>query len=145
MKKFQFRFQKVLDYKQTVEDLKRSNYSLEVNALSKEKDKLDYFIHGKKVISNQRNNSTVQTTVKDLKLFNNYLNHMNEIICEQNDIVNTKKADVEFARKELIKSVKEKKTFEKLKDKDYDNHLFELKKEEEKMVDQIVSFNNSTR
>lgn len=145
MKKFQFRFQKVLDYKQTVEDLKRSNYSLEVNALNKEKDKLDYFIQGKKVISNQRNNSTVQTTVKDLKLFNNYLNQMNEIICEQNDIVNTKKADVEFAKKELIKSVKEKKTFEKLKDKDYDNHLFELKKEEEKMVDQIVSFNNSTR
>lgn len=143
MKKFNFRFQRILEFKQTVEDLKRSNYNVEVKALNEETEKLNTFIKNKDVINNQRNNLTQHTTVKDLKLFNNYLTKMNEIILEQHDRVNHKNDDVEAAKKELIKSVKEKRTFEKLKDKDYDQHLFELKREEEKIIDQLVSFNNS--
>ena len=41
---------------------------------------------------------------------------------------------------------KERKTFEKLKEKDYEKYLYNEKKEEEKMIDQIVTFNkNNTK
>ncbi|MTI47990.1 flagellar export protein FliJ [Sporosalibacterium faouarense] len=145
MKKFNFRFQRILDFKQTIEDLKRASYNTEIKEFNEEKDKLNIFIKEQEEINKQRNSLTKQSTVKDLKIFNNYLNKMNEIIIEQNSRVNVKKDEVEEAKQELIKSVKEKRTFEKLKDKDYDQHLFELKREDEKIVDQLVSFNNSVK
>lgn len=145
MKKFKFRFQKILEYKQTIEDLKRAEYNSEVQALNKEKEKLNELFEKSKTLNDERNKSTTATTVKDLKLYNEYLTKLNEKIQEQMQITYSKERDVAIAKEILIKSVQEKKTFEKLKAKDYDQYNFEIKKEEEKIVDQIVSFNNSTK
>ena len=50
-----------------------------------------------------------------------------------------------ICRAELIKATQEKKTMEKLKEKDYMLYLYNEQKKEEKVIDELVSFKQSNR
>lgn len=145
MKKFNFRFQKLLEYKESIEDQKRSIYNKELSVYKDEESKLTGLFNKRDDLNKERNHLTSSTTIKGLKLYNQYLTHMQETIHNQKQRVKSKEKDVETAKEKLIESLKEKKTFEKLKEKHYDNYLFEVKKDEEKLIDQIVSFKNGTK
>jgi len=45
----------------------------------------------------------------------------------------------------MIEAVKEKKIFEKLKENEYERYTYELKKQEEKLNDTIVSYKAATQ
>ena len=145
MSKFKFKFQRILDYKESIEDINRSKYNKELNLLNDEKAKLEALVKSKESLNNQRSISVKSTTINDLKLYNMYLENITDKIDRQNTEVLAREKDVKHAKIKLIEAVREKKTFEKLKEKHYDEFLYNEKKEEEKLVDQLVSFKSGSK
>ncbi len=145
MNKFNFKFQKILEYKESIEDLNRSMYNKELNLFNDEKIKLEALVHTRETLNKQREVSVNLTTIKDLKLYSSYLEDISDRIDKQNIEVKAKERNVKIAKEKLIEAVKEKKTFEKLKEKHYNEFLYYEKKEEEKLIDQLVSFKGGTK
>lgn len=77
-------------------------------------------------------------------MYNNYINDLSRKIKSQEQIVNKTRKDAEEAKEEMITAVKEKKIFEKLKEQEYEEYLYQLKRDEEKQTDAIVSYKTST-
>ena len=59
---------------------------------------------------------------------------------EQKIVIKKAEKKVEEEREKLNEAIKERKTFEKMKEKAFENFLEELKKEEDKVNDELVSF-----
>ena len=70
----------------------------------------------------------------------NDVNTMKTIVRRQMVEVHKAEKDVETARNELNRIMMERKTQEKLKEKDFEKFKEELKAEEAKEIDQLVSF-----
>ncbi|NLW22281.1 MAG: flagellar export protein FliJ [Tissierellia bacterium] len=142
---FNFRLEKVLKYKKTVEDYKKNQYGIIKQRLDREENKLDKINRYKEGLQNEKNLSTVNTKVGNLAMYNDYINHINHEINIQKEIVSNTKKELEKAKKEMILAVQEKKVFEKLKENEYEKHLYNMKKQEEKLTDILVSYKTSTQ
>lgn len=142
---FNFRLEKVLNYKKTIEDYKKNQYGMVQKKLFDEEDKLFKFNEYKNIVKTEKNKNITKTNIGNLAMYNNYINDLSRKIKLQEQIVNKTKKDVEEAKEEMITAVKEKKTFEKLKEQEYEEYLEQLKRDEEKQIDAIISYKTSTQ
>jgi len=78
-------------------------------------------------------------------MYNAYINDLNDRIKRQQQKVQETEVELEKAKAEMIEAVKEKKIFEKLKENEYERYTYELKKQEEKLNDTIVSYKAATQ
>lgn len=142
---YNFRLEKVLNYKETVEGFKKTEYGEVNQKLTKEESiLLDYNMY-KESLLKDKDQSTRKTSIGNLKLFNNYLTDISKNIETQEQIVDDTKVELEKVKEELMIAMQEKKSFEKLKEKDYEEFIDESKKKEEKIIDEIVTFNINTQ
>lgn len=142
---YSFRLEKVLNYKQNIENLKKAEYGDVNRRLNNEEEKLlNYNIYKENLLT-QKNKSTKNTSVGNLKLYNNYLQDISSNIKKQEEIISDIREEFEKTKEELLTAMKEKKAFEKLKENDYNEFLLEVKRNEEKLVDGIVTFNSTTQ
>lgn len=142
---FNFRLEKVLNYKKTLEDYKKSQYGIAQKKLFDEEDKLAKFNKYKNIVKNEKNQTVIKTNIGNLAMYNNYINDLSRKIKLQERIVNKTRKDAEEAKEEMITAVKEKKIFEKLKEQEYEEYLYQLKRDEEKQTDAIISYKTSTQ
>ncbi|MCF6466313.1 flagellar export protein FliJ [Clostridium sp. Cult2] len=142
---FNFKLEKVLNYKKSIEDLKKNQYGIVQKRLSKEESKLDDFNIYKKNLLNEKNLSSIKTNAGNLAMYSNYINDVNTRIKKQEEVVNKVEKELEESKKEMIVAVQEKKIFEKLKENQYKKHLFDMKKQEEKQIDTVVNYKISTQ
>ncbi len=142
---FNFRLEKVLNYKKTLEDYKKSQYGVVQKKLFDEENKLAKFNQYKNSVKNEKNQTVTKTNIGNLAMYNNYINDLSRKIKLQERIVNKTRKDAEEAKEEMITAVKEKKIFEKLKEQEYEEYLYQLKRDEEKQTDAIVSYKTSTQ
>lgn len=145
MVNFNFRLERVLNYKKTVEDYKKSQYGMVQQRLHNEENKLDEFNQYKNSIKDEKNVTAVKTKVGNLAMYNNYINDLSKRIRAQEKVVTKTRDDANEAKEELIAAAKEKKIFEKLKEHEYEEHLYQLKRDEEKQTDTITSYRSSTQ
>ncbi|NMB08854.1 MAG: flagellar export protein FliJ [Tissierellia bacterium] len=145
MMNFNFRLERVLNFKESIEELKKAEYGTVQQKLNQEEDKLEKINYHKIDIKNQKNLSTTKTKVGNLALFNDYIVNLEKKIKAQEKVVYKTELELEKAKEEMKLAVQEKKTFEKLKEKEYEKHLYQMKKMEEKQVDTIVNFRTSTQ
>ena len=145
MMNFNFRLEKVLNYKETVEDYKKGKYGTAQKKLNQEENKLDNFHQYKNSLKDEKNLSATKTKVGSLAMYNDYINDITLKIKKQEEVVAKTKEELEEAKKEMISAVQEKKIFEKLKENEYEKHLYGMKKLEEKQVDTLVSYKTSTQ
>ncbi|WP_313756567.1 flagellar export protein FliJ [Tissierella sp.] len=142
---YSFRLEKVLNYKENVENLKKAEYGDVNRRLNQEEEKLvNYNIHKENLLV-KKNESTKNTSVGNLKLYNNYLQDISFSIKKQENVISDIKEELEKTKEELLFAVREKKVFEKLKENDYNEFLCEVKKNEDKIIDGIVTFNSTTQ
>ena len=142
---YSFKLEKVLNYKENMENLKKTEYGDVNRRLNNEQEKLlNYNIHKESLLI-QKKESSENTSVGNLKLYNNYLQDISSNIKKQESIISDIKEELEKTKEELLNAMKEKKVFEKLKENDYNEFLSEVKKNEEKLVDGIVTFNSTTQ
>lgn len=145
MMSYSFKLEKVLNYKENMENLKKTEYGDVNRRLNNEQEKLlNYNIHKESLLI-QKKESSENTSVGNLKLYNNYLQDISSNIKKQESIISDIKEELEKTKEELLNAMKEKKVFEKLKENDYNEFLSEVKKNEEKLVDGIVTFNSTTQ
>ncbi|MBZ2173875.1 flagellar export protein FliJ [Schnuerera sp. xch1] len=145
MANFDFKLERVLNYKKTVENFKKNKYGMMRQRLIKEEDKLSNFNDHKKTIIEEKNMSNIKIKAGDLAMYNSYINDLNIQIKKQEEIVIETKENLERAKDEMIVSIKEKKIFEKLKENKYEEYICELKKQEEKQNDTLLSYRISNQ
>lgn len=85
-------------------------------------------------------------SILEIRNINQYLLFLDKKINTLRFEISSLESNLNQKRLEYLELQKERKTFEKLKEKDYEKYLYNEKKEEEKMIDQIVTFNkNNTK
>ena len=144
MAAYKFKLQKLLDYKISIEEEKKNELSLAIKRLEEEKDKLQELLKKQKDMSSTFNEKTSQgIEANELKLLANYIDYYKRCIKEQGIIIKMAEDYLSKCRDEVIKAAQEKKMMEKLKEIDYGKYLYNEQKEEEKLVDDLVSFKES--
>lgn len=145
MDKFSFRLDKVLDYRTKIEEVKKIEFGNAKIRLDKEMSIFNNMIDHKNKINSERNQVISKTTINELKNYNDYLFKIKDKLMEQKISVKKAQDDTQFAREKLVDSSKNKKILENLKNRDYKKYLYNIKREEDKIIDQIVSYKSSVK
>lgn len=138
--RFKFKFQKVLDFKETMENLKLADYNKAREILISEENKLKELAKNKKNELDIRNKNVKNTTIFELKNYNMIMNHINREIEKQMLKVNNAKQMMYSKREALLEVLKEKKIMEKIKEKYYNEFIYDIKRGENSLIDEIVNF-----
>lgn len=142
---YKFRLQKLLDYKKSLEEEKKNELGKAFKRLEEEKNRL----FALKQSLNEMNSTFQEKTsqglaVNKLKILANYIDYYKRGIKEQRTKIKMAEEYLSICREELIKATQEKKMVEKLKETDYNKYLYNEQKKEEKLVDELVSFKESS-
>lgn len=145
MASFNFKLEKVLNYKEIVENEKKNKFAQIKQRLYKEEALLDDYYKEKKSIIEKRNAFNKKIKVGELFLYNLYIDTINKKIEKQKLIVLNIMKELDQAKNEMVNAVKDKKILEKLKENKYEEFIYEQGKEEEKLIDNLVSYKTATR
>ncbi len=146
MAKFVFKLQSVLNIKKQIEDSLKIQLGKAVQALEAEKELLKELESEKKRCMGEVG-SKVSGGVKvdKLKNYNAYISFIKQKISRQYEMVKSAQEIVDKYREELTGMMKERKMLEKLREKQYEEYMQEIKKKEQKDIDEIVSYRGSAR
>ena len=141
MAKFIYKMQNILDVKINLETQAKQEFGQAVFKLNEEKEKLEtirnrrveYIKHYQDIIVNR-------IDVMEITLTRTGITMTEEEIKKQLSVVRTAERNVEVARKKLEKVVQERKIQEKLKEKAFEAFQKELLMQEQKEIDELVSF-----
>jgi len=144
---FRFKLQRVLDLKLKQEDEKKNQIATLMKAIKNKEDELEALISEKKQKEFSLNDNRKRgISILEIRNINQYLLFLDKKINTLRFEISSLESNLNQKRQEYLELQKERKTFEKLKEKDYEKYLYNEKKEEEKMIDQIVTFNkNNTK
>jgi len=146
MAKFKYRMQNILDIKMKLESQAKIAYGIANRKLQEEQAKLQELLLRR---------VGYEKTLKELMAGNldvpkiaharADVNTMKTLIRRQMVSVHKAEVEVEEARKRLNEVMKERKTHEILRDKAFEEFKQEIKAEESKEIDQLVSFTYNSK
>ncbi len=141
MAKFIFKMENILSIKYKLEEQAKAEYGIEIAKLREEEYKLSA-LKQKKEEYQQKLLEEVsgKLLINKIKLLENSVENIKYNIKIQMVIVKRQEEQVEIAQQKLDNAVKERKIYEKLKEKAFENFKAELNAEEQKEVDELVSF-----
>ena len=144
---FRFKLQRILDLKLKQEDEKKNQIATIMQAIKTKEDELEALTSEKKQKEFSLNDNRKRgISILEIRNINQYLLFLDKKINTLRFEISSLESNLNQKRLEYLELQKERKTFEKLKEKDYEKYLYNEKKEEEKMIDQIVTFNkNNTK
>ena len=144
---FRFKLQRVLDLKLKQEDEKKNQIATLMQAIKTKEDELEALISEKKQKEFSLNDNRKRgISILEIRNINQYLLFLDKKINTLRFEISSLESNLNQKRLEYLELQKERKTFEKLKEKDYEKYLYNEKKEEEKMIDHIVTFSkNNTK
>lgn len=141
MAKFIFKMESILVIKYKLEDQAKIQYGLAIERLRHEEEILQHMIERK--AGYEESLAAIMFEQLDLfkiKELENAIEVMKYKIVEQQVAVKNAELKVEAARMELNDAMKERKIYERLKEKAFEEFKQEVQKEEQKEVDELVSF-----
>ncbi|MCI8769822.1 MAG: flagellar export protein FliJ [Lachnospiraceae bacterium] len=141
MAKFIFKMESLLSIKYKLEDQAKAEYGMELIRLREEEMKLEALI-AKKEEYQYRLTDAVQDelVLLEIKKLENCVEHAKYNINVQKFVISQQQQRVERAREKLDNAMKERKTYEKLKEKAFEQFKIEIEAQERKEVDELVSF-----
>ena len=141
MAKFIFKMESLLSIKYKLEDQAKAEYRMELIRLREEEMKLEALI-AKKEEYQYRLTDAVQDelVLLEIKKLENCVEHAKYNINVQKFVISQQQQRVERAREKLDNAMKERKTYEKLKEKAFEQFKIEIEAQERKEVDELVSF-----
>ncbi len=145
MKKFLFGLQGVLEIKEKLEGQAKVDFGIARAALNAEEEKLEE-LKAKRVSYMEQMRSTVEGALKitEINRLKDAISITDENIRQQNMAVKRAERQLELARVKLNKVVQERKTIEKLREKQFEDYLKEMDQEERKETDQLTSYRYTT-
>lgn len=141
MAKFIFKMQNILEIKRKLEDQAKSVYAEAVQALEKEKEKLHELELKKELYEDRLTDMMLESLyIHEICRMENAVEVMKYKIQEQ--ILEVRKAErvLESARQALNAAMVERKTFEKLREKEFEAFKLEVNAQEKKEIDELVSY-----
>ena len=146
MAKFSFKLASILSIKEKMEDLKKNEMAKAIQALEREKQRLRELVQTRlDCIDSFRESINSGVKPEDIKSHNQYLERLKMMIKAQEMVVEIATAFVEQKRLELVEAMREKKAMEKLKENAFEQHMIEEKQDEQKSIDEIVSYKTAVR
>lgn len=145
MSRFNFKLQPVLDYKETTEEQKKTEYGKQLQTQSKMEQHLQYLNNQlNNFINSSREIIATSLDVDELKRCHDYMQYIKEEI-KYNEINLTKqKQVVEERRVDMLDAVTERKSVQLLKDRHIEEFKAWEKRNEQKEIDRIVSYKYTT-
>lgn len=141
MAAFKFRLQSFLNLKEKLEEQKKLDYGKAVQLLEIEKNKKRFLEEeNKKTTSMLKQKMEALIKPMELHSFNQYIDFILKEIEKQTVIIKRAEKIAEEKRLTLVKAMQERKMMEKLKDKDLVAFMEETLRAEQKLVDEITSF-----
>jgi len=144
MAKFKFRLQGLLNVKEKIEDRKRQEYGLAVAQVEREKQKKQDILDKKEAMIvefRQCIDKIIKAGSHDS--YNNFIEFLKEEVTRQEKVILEAQKKVEMKRQELVDAMRERKTLEKLSERQYEEFLLGQKLAEQKIVDEIVSYRSN--
>lgn len=143
---FKFRLQKILNLKEKAEENKKNEISVILREISNKEMQIENLnIERDEEIQNKERLNREGCIVNQIIDVNNFISYIDQSIEIATDELGALEAKLKQKQDEYLEVRKEKKSFEKLKEKDYEKYKVKLAKEEEKVVDQIVTFASSKK
>ncbi len=136
-----FRLQSVLNYKSSLVDSLETEFA-QLRALQKSEE--DALAHLETMVQDhtaslQRQQKNGVLDCQTIELHQKYLHFLHAHVERQKIRVAETRAQVETKREELVKTMQEQKTLEKLKDRHVARELIELNRREGRIVDDLVT------
>ncbi|NLI15368.1 MAG: flagellar export protein FliJ [candidate division Zixibacteria bacterium] len=140
MKKLKFRLERIRKYKEQIEDDRKRYLAVTQNKLNEEKTRLSAIIETRdRYMAVFGVRSTGKINMRELILSKRHLDKLSADIVMQTKAVKLAEQEVNKAQKALIEAVKERKKYEKLKEKQLENHRKENLLSENKELDEYGS------
>jgi len=140
--KFNFKLQAVLNLKKQVEDNMKNELGKAVQELERQKRILrEIELERDEYITDMNKKSTSGVSVGKLKEYGLYISLLNKKADNQKNNIKNAQECVDMYREKLIVAMQERKVMEKLKEKKFEEYLKEQQKQEQKIIDEIASFN----
>jgi flagellar FliJ protein len=143
MKKFKFTLQPLYNYKQTVERLQKAELKKAQQALYELQAEEQRLL--KAYADNERSLEIALQSNEDvgsaLSEHDAYFRFLREALIEIRELIAKAEEVVRECQERLIITMKELKTYLKLRDEQYQRYLKEVQAEEEKEMGDLVSFN----
>ena len=141
MAKFIFKMDNILSIKEKLEDQAKAEYGMELMRLREEEEK-KLRLEAKKMGYEAKLTRELQDylEIQRIRRLENAVEVMKFQIKLQEHVIEQQEARVAKAKEKLDEAMKERKTFEKLKEKAFETFRQELNATEQKEIDELVSF-----
>lgn len=140
-KTFKFRLQSVLEFKEKIEEDEKRELARLKEIQKREEEHLNYLKSLKVHRSLELMQKSAQgiLNVEELQRYHLHIEKLKEDIAQQEIKLQQIAMEVEQQRLKLLEATKEKKTYEKLKEKHYEEFLKEVEDEERKLIDELAT------
>lgn len=139
MKKFAYRFQNILNIRGLQEEEAARNFRIALQELTDCIQMLDDFrLEYRSLVDELSHNVEKIVNINMRLLYTNYLKVLDKKITAQFFQVQEKEKIVEKKRELLLEAVKEKKILEKLRVKDLEKYMLELRRWEQEIIDDLA-------
>jgi len=140
--KFNFKLQPVLNLKKQVEDNMKNELGKAVQELERQKKILEEIEQERdEYITDINKQSTSGISVGKLKEYGLYISLLNKKADNQKNNIKKAQKSVDMYRERLVVAMQERKMMEKFREKKYEEYFKEQLKQEQKVNDEIASFN----
>ncbi len=141
MEKFKYSMQNILNVKEKMEAQEKLMFQIATEALREEEKKLQEIIDRKQAYEDElRDCMRSALDIKKIKSLKDGIDATEEKIKVQRANVRKAEQKLEIARKRLEEAIKERKVHEVLKENQFEAYKREYEREEQKIVDELISF-----
>lgn len=140
MKKFSFALDKVLGYKQQLENSLRNEHAAIMQQVNAQEEKIRKLQEEDAATRHQlEEDKRKGCTILKMRSYEGYLEHLMEEIAKANQILEVLKVKEEKKREELIAAKTETASIDKLKEKKLEEYNHLAQKEQEQLVEEFVN------
>ena len=141
MARFRYRMQNILDVKEKMESQAKNEFAIANARLAEEEKKLEILHERKRSYEEDlRNLYNSALDIEEINHTRDAIDNLTERIAIQNEQVKQAQHNVDLAREKLTLAMQERKTHEKLKERQFEEFLQEEAARESKEIDELVSF-----
>ena len=141
MAKFVFSMQNILSMKEKLEEQEKAEYSQVMMRFNEEQEKLNGLMERQGMAEVElRNTINEVLDVQEIREKEDFLEIIKVYVKEQQLVLLACEEEVRQARERLNEAMKERKIYEKLREKAFEEFMLEENKREQKEIDELVSY-----
>lgn len=146
MSRFRFSMENILIIKEKLEEQAKNEYAQANARLLREQDQLGVLVCRRDEAGQELRKKLQETlSMKEIRKKEEAVEILKFYVMQQQLVVLRCEKEVEVAREKLSEAMKERKIFEKLREKAYEEFVQEESKKEQREVDELMSYKHGVR